>query len=122
MPTQKITLYSADNGIRSYIRKAFEGAGYDLLEITDASKAERVDINEERQPGTIGRLELPERVDAVVTKTALNTRIESLTASLALRQGRNDVYCYVLPQALNPLRDKLDSLGEIVLVGGDQSK
>lgn len=122
MSKQKITLYSADNGIRSYIRKAFEGVGYELLEVTDASKAERVDVNEERQPGTIGRLVLPERVDAVVTKTALNTRVEGLAASLALRQGRNDVYCYVLPQAIDPLRDKLDRLGELVIVGGDQAK
>ncbi|WP_212808835.1 hypothetical protein, partial [Acinetobacter baumannii] len=72
----KVTLYSSDNGIRSAIRTAFSGAGYDLLEITDASKAPRVDLNEEQQPGTIGRLQLPDRVAAVVTKTGLNSWVE----------------------------------------------
>ncbi|AGS82447.1 hypothetical protein SEA_YEET_147 [Mycobacterium phage Yeet] len=118
----KVTLYSSDNGIRSAIRTAFSGAGYDLLEITDASKAPRVDLNEEQQPGTIGRLQLPERVDAVVTKTGLNARVEGLAASLALKQSRNDVYCYVIPEALDALRAKLDRMGELVIAGGDQAK
>ncbi|WPH57792.1 hypothetical protein [Mycobacterium phage WXIN] len=118
----KITLYSVDMGVRSAVRAAFEGAGYDVLEITDASKQPRVDINEEQQPGTMGRLALPDRVDAVVTKTGLNSKIEGLAATLALKQGRNDVYAYVLPEALNALRGKLDRLGELVIVGGDQAK
>lgn len=122
MSKLNITLYSADNGIRSAIRTAFEGAGYHLLEVTDASKPERTEINEERQPGTIGRLGLPKRVDAVVSTSAANKRSEGLAASMALMQNRNDVYLYVLPEALDALRTKLDRLGDIVLVGADQAK
>ncbi|AAN12802.1 gp160 [Mycobacterium phage Omega] len=109
-------------GIRSAIRTAFEGAGYAVKEVTDSSRPPRVDIDEEQQPGTISRLRLPDRVDAVVTKTGLNSRVEGLAASLALKQGRNDVYCYVIPDALDALRAKLDRMGELVLVGGDQAK
>lgn len=122
MSKLKVTLYSSDNGIRSAIRTAFEGAGYDVLEVTDASKPERTDINEERQPGTIGRLGLPKLVDAVVSTAAANKRSEGLAASMALMQNRNDVYLYVLPEALDALRAKLDRLGELVLVGADQAK
>ncbi|ATS92991.1 hypothetical protein SEA_SUPERPHIKIMAN_150 [Mycobacterium phage Superphikiman] len=81
-----------------------------------------MDLNEEQQPGTIGRLQLPERVDAVVTKTGLNARVEGLAASLALKQSRNDVYCYVIPEALDALRARLDRMGELVIAGGDQAK
>ena len=122
MSKLKITLYSADATIRSAIRTAFEGAGYDILEVTDASKPPRVDVNEERQEGTVGRLRLPDRVDAVVTRTGLNSKSEGLAASLALKQGRNDVYVYVLPEALDALRAKLDRLGDIVIAGSDQAK
>lgn len=122
MDKSKITLYSVDNMIRSAIRTAFEGAGYELTEHTDASKPERVDINEVRQPGTIGRLTLPDRVDAVVTRTNLNKASEGLAATQALKQGRNDVYVYVLPEALDALRAKLEKLGSIVLVGSDQAR
>ncbi len=119
---QRITLYSADATIRKAIRDAFEGVGYDVLEITDASKAERPGINEQRQEGTIGRLRLPDRVDAVVTRSGLNSKTEGLAASLALKQGRNDVYAYVLPEAMDALRAKLDRLGDIVIAGADQAK
>jgi DNA-binding response OmpR family regulator len=119
---QRITLYSADAAIRKAIRDAFEGVGYDVLEITDASKAERPDINEQRQEGTIGRLRLPDRVDAVVSRTGLNSKSEGLAASLALKQSRNDVYVYVLPEAMDALRAKLDRLGDIVIAGADQAK
>lgn len=122
MSKLKITLYSADAAIRSAIRTAFEGAGYDLLEITDASKPERVGINEERQEGTIGRLRLPDRVDAVVSRSGLNSKSEGLAASLALKQNRNDVYVYVIPEAMDALRGKLDRLGDIVICGADQAK
>lgn len=119
---QKITLYSCDNSIRCAIRTAFEGIGYDVTEITDAAKMERKGINEERQEGTVGRLNLPNRVDAVVSTSSANKRSEGLAASMALMQNRNDVYLYVLPEAINALRNKLDKLGELVLVGADQSK
>lgn len=122
MAKAKITLYSADNAIRSAIRTAFEGSAYHVLEVTDASKPERMDINEERQPGTVGRLVLPERIDGVVSRSAMNKRSEGLTASLALMQGRNDVYLYVLPEAMEALRNKQERLGDIVLAGADQAK
>ena len=122
MSKLKVTLYSVDLGIRAAIREAFKGAGYELLEVTDASKQPRVDINEEQQPGTVGRLRLPHRIDAVVTKTGLNSKVEGLASTHALKQNRNDVYCYVLPEALDALRAKLDRLGELVIIGGDQAK
>lgn len=117
-----IDLYSVDMGIRSAIRTAFEGVGYSVTEYVDTSKPERVDINEVRQAGTVGRLNLPERVDAIVTKTSLNRAVEGLAATHGLRQSRNDVYCYVIPEALPALRAKLDKLGSLTIVGGDQAR
>ncbi|MCG7607136.1 hypothetical protein [Mycobacterium sp. CnD-18-1] len=118
----RIDLYSCDMGIRSAIRTAFQGAGYTVTEHTDSSRPERVDINEVRQPGAVGRLSLPECVDAVVTKTGLNRASEGLAATLALKQSRNDVYCYVLPEALDALRTKLSKLGSLTIVGSDQAR
>ena len=118
----QVTLYSVDNAIRSAIRTAFEGAGYELTEWTDTSKPLRNDINEHQEPKAIGRLTLPDRVDAVVTRTNLNKASEGLAATQALKQGRNDVYVYVLPEALDALRAKLERLGSIVLVGSDQAR
>lgn len=121
---KQIVLYSCSDQIRSAIRTAFEGAGYFVKEIVDASKGPTKNeaIHEEQQPGTAGRLNLPVRVDAVVTRTNLNRSSEGLAAVLALKQQRNDVYCYVLPEALPALRDKLDRLGSLVIVGSDQSR
>lgn len=118
----QVTLYSVDNAIRSAIRTAFEGAGYELTEWTDTSKPLCNDINEHQEPKAIGRLTLPDRVDAVVTRTNLNKASEGLAATQALKQGRNDVYVYVLPEALDALRAKLERLGSIVLVGSDQAR
>lgn len=117
-----IRLFSVDMGIRSAIRTAFSGEGYEVLEITDSAKFSRDNVNEERQEGTIGRLNLPDNVDFVVTRSALNRRVEGLAASLGLQQRRNDVFAVVLPQALNFLRDQLDRRGSLVLVGADQAK
>lgn len=118
----RIDLYSVDMGIRSVIRSAFEGTGYELTEFTDTSKMLRDNVNEVQQPGTVGRLNLPQRVDAIVTKTGLNRAVEGLAATHGLRQGRNDVYCYVLPEAMPALRGKLSKLGSLVIVGGDQAR
>lgn len=79
-------------------------------------------VNEEQQIGTAGRLNLPEKVDFVVSNTGLNKDSEWLAARLAIKQGRNDVFVIVLPEALDYLRDKLDLYGELVLVGADQAK
>ncbi|MBB3752480.1 hypothetical protein FHT44_004992 [Mycolicibacterium sp. BK634] len=117
----KITLYSANDQIRSAVR-AFKSNVCQVLEITDSSKMPRVDLNEEQQPGTIGRLNLPDRVDAVISCSALNSKTEGLAASLGLKQNRNDVYAVVLPEALDWLKNKLDRHGELVLVGADQAK
>lgn len=76
----RITLYSVDNAIRSAIRKAFEGDGYTVTEITDSSKFTRAGINEQRQEGAMGRLELPDNVDLVVSRAALNSKTEGLAA------------------------------------------
>ncbi|OMC55452.1 hypothetical protein A5747_13575 [Mycobacterium sp. IS-836] len=108
--------------MRSAIRKAFEGYQYHVIEITDCSKPPRVDINESRQSGAVGRLNLPDDADYVVTKSALNKKTESLAATLALKQGRNDVYPVVLPEAMDYLRTQLDRRGSLVLVGSDQAK
>ena len=122
MEKLKITLYSVDNGIRSAIRTAFTGAGYIVTEITDSSKLPRADINEKQQPGTFGRLNLPHKVDAVISTAALNRKTEGLAASLALKQNRNDVYPIVLPEAFDFLRARLANFGELTLVGADQAK
>ncbi len=118
----KITLYSVNSTLRSTIRTAFKGAQYDVLEVTDATKAPQANVNEEQQAGTIGRLNLPHRADYVVTTTALNSKVEGLAATLALRQSRNDVYAVVLPEGMDYLRAQLDKRGELVLVGSDQAK
>lgn len=119
----KITLYSVNVGLRAKIREAFKGAQYDVLEITDGSKAPMSsNVNEKQQPGTIGRLTLPDVVDYVVTTSPLNRASEGLAATLALKQKRNDVYTVVLPEAMNFLRAQLDKRGELVLVGSDQAK
>ncbi|AID58931.1 hypothetical protein PBI_GAIA_112 [Mycobacterium phage Gaia] len=118
----RVELYSVDLGIRSAIREAFTGAGYELIEWTDTSRPLRTDIDERQQPGAIGRLMLPDRVDAVVTKTSLSRSVEGLAATQGLKQGRNDVFAYVLPEALPALRAKLDKLGSLVIVGGDQAR
>ncbi len=112
---QKITLYSTDSALRSAIREAFKGSGYEVLEVTDSAKMPRAGINEEQQAGAYGRLNLPDNVDYVVTKSALNLKTEWLAASLG-------TYTVVIPEALNWLRDKLAKKGELVLVGADQGK
>lgn len=123
MKKLKITLYSTSSSIRAKIREAFEGHGYDVLEITDSTKVTMAKgVNEEQQAGTYGRLKLPQKVDAVISTSGLNQQTESLAASFALNQGRNDVYAIVIPEALNFLRDLLDRKGELVLVGADQAK
>lgn len=122
MEKLKITLYSTSDQVRSAIRTAFRSRTCDVLEITDSAKMPRVDLNEQQQPGTIGRLGLPDKVDAVVSTSALNSKTEGLAASLGLKQGRNDVYPVVLPEGLEWLRNKLDQYGELVLVGSDQAK
>jgi hypothetical protein len=118
----KITLYSTDNAIRSAIREAFKGYAYEVWEVTDSAKMARAGINEQQQTGTYRRLSLPDVVDYVVSKSALNSNTEGLAANLALKQGRNDVYAVVIPEALDWLRDKLAKKGELVLVGADQGK
>lgn len=122
MDKRKITLYSANDQIRSAIRSNFKSDICEVLEITDSSKYPRPDLNEKQQPGTIGRLALPDKVDAVVSTSALNSKIEGLAASLGLKQGRNDVYAVVLPEALDWLKTRLERYGELVLVGADQAK
>jgi DNA-binding response OmpR family regulator len=122
MSRLKIVLYSCDLGIRSAIRKAFEGDNYEVIEITDGSKFAREGINEQQQQGTISRLTLPDYVDYVVSKAALNSGIEGLAASLALKQKRNDIYPVVIPEAMGFLRDQLERRGQLVLIGGDQAK
>lgn len=123
MKKQKITLYSTSSSIRAQIREAFEGYGYHVLEVTDSTKATKAKgVNEEQQDGTIGRLRLPEKVDAIISTSGLNRKTEGLAATCALRQGRNDVYAIVIPEALNFLRGLLDRHGELVLVGADQAQ
>lgn len=122
MDKQKVILYSCDLGIRSAIRKAFKGEQYEVIEVTDGSKFAREGINEQQQAGTMGRLELPDDADYVVSKAALNSRIEGLAASLALKQKRNDIYPVIIPEAMGFLRDQLARRGELVLIGGDQAK
>lgn len=116
-----IELFSCDDTIRSAIRTAFKGNQYSLTEITDSKKPPRTDINEQRQ-STIGRLDLPDRVDFVVSRSALNRKTEGLAATLALKQNRSDVYAVVLPEGLDWLRTKLDERQNLVLVGSDQAK
>jgi hypothetical protein len=118
----KITLYSTSDSIRKVIREAFKGHAYTVNEITDSVKAPRVSINEEQQMGTVGRLNLPDRVDAIVSVAALNSKTEGLAATLALKQNRNDVYAVVMPEGMDWLRGKLDKYGELVLVGADQAR
>ncbi len=119
----KITLYSTSASIRSQLRTAFEGHNYHLVEITDSVKATHTKgVNERQQDGTIGRLNLPLKVDAIVSVAALNRATEGLAATCALRQGRNDVFPIVLPEGLDYLRDLLDRKAELVLVGADQAK
>lgn len=120
---QKITLYSVNDALRSKIREAFKGHAYKVLEVTDSKKlTTTTGANVECQAGTVGRLALPDKVDAVVTASALNSRTEGLAATLGLKQGRNDVYVIVIPEALDYLRDMLARRGELVLVGADQAK
>ncbi|QRY51784.1 hypothetical protein [Mycolicibacterium septicum] len=118
----RITLYSTDNSVRSAIRTAFEGAGYHVEEVTDSTKMPRKDINEIQQDGAVGLLKLPDKIDGVITTSALNKRSEGLAATLGLKQQRNDVYVYVLPEALDFLRTKLSKAGELTLVGAEQSR
>lgn len=118
----RIVLYSVDNAIRSAIRKEFEGDQHELIEITDSTKFGRPGINEQRQEGAVGRLNLPDNVDLVVSRSALNSRTEGLAASLALKQGRNDVYAVVIPEAISFLRNQLTKRGSLILVGADQAK
>lgn len=122
MSKLKVILYSCDMGIRSKIRTAFEGEGYEVIEITDGSKFAREGINEQQQQHALSRLDLPDDADYVVSTSALNRKTEGLAASLALKQGRNDVYPVVLPEAMSFLRDQLDRRGQLVLVGSDQAK
>lgn len=123
MNKQKITIYSVNATLRNHIRTAFKGARYEVIEVTDSKKMPTTDskINEIRQDA-IDRLSLPDRVDLVVTTTPLNRKIEGLAATLAPKQGRNDVYPVVLPEAMDFLRARLDKQGELVLVGSDQVK
>lgn len=119
----KITLYSTSDTIRSKIRTAFEGHGYHVVEVTDSTKATHAKgVNEKQQEGAIGRLSLPHKVDAVVSTSGLNSKIEGLAATCGLKQNRNDVYAVVLPEALDWLRGLLDRKEELVLVGADQAK
>lgn len=120
--TLNVTLYSADGAIRSAIRNAFEGENYHVVEITDSSKFSRPGINEQQQEGAVGRLRLPDTVDLVVTRSALNSRTEGLAATLGLKQKRNDVYAVVIPEAMDFIRDRLTKRGSLVLVGADQAK
>lgn len=117
-----VILYSADNAIRSAIRAAFEGENYHVVEVTDSAKFARQRINEERQDGAIGRLALPDNADYVVSRSSLNSRIEGLAATLALKQGRNDVMAVIIPEAMDWLRSQLGNRGSLVLVGADQSR
>ncbi|MBF4194600.1 hypothetical protein [Mycolicibacterium phlei] len=118
----KLTLYSTNDSLRAKIRDAFKGAAYEVVEVTDGAKIARSDINEVQQAGAMGRLQLPDKVDAVVSTTGLNSAAEGLAATLGLKQGRNDVYAVVIPEAMDWLRNLLAKRGELVLVGADQAK
>jgi len=118
----KLTLYSTNDSLRAKIRDAFKGAAYEVVEVTDGAKIARSDINEVQQAGAMGRLQLPDKVDAVVSTTGLNSATEGLAATLGLKQGRNDVYAVVIPEAMDWLRNLLAKRGELVLVGADQAR
>ena len=119
---KKLTLYSVDSALRSAIRKEFAGDQCEVLEVTDSSKFARPGVNEQQQTASMGRLELPDTVDMVVSRSGLNSKTEGLAATLGLKQSRNDVYAVVIPEALDYLRSRLDRTDELVLVGADQAK
>lgn len=120
MAKLKITLYSTNSSIRALIRREFHGYQYELVEVTNATGKSAAKANEIRQD-TIVKLKLPDNADFVVSTAGLNSKTESLAATLALRQGRRDVYPLILPEALDWLRQALDKRGELVLVGADQA-
>jgi hypothetical protein len=99
-----IRLYSTNVRIRSIIRDSFP------------------EVVEYIERDVVGRIQLPDRVDAVVSYAALNSATEGLAAKLALAQRRNDVYAVVIPEGIDWLSNRLHKLGSLTLVGADQNK
>lgn len=106
-----IHLYSANASLRKEIR-ALCGGKTILVEHV-VTGTERKDRNEVVQES--GVLELPSTADLVATKSALNSRVEWLSAKLRALP-------LVLPEATDFLIKLLDKRRVLTIVGGDQAR
>ncbi|BCP41473.1 hypothetical protein MINTMi27_15660 [Mycobacterium intracellulare] len=106
-----IHLYSTNASLRKEIRALCGGKTILVEHVVDGT--ERKDRNEVVQEGVM--LELPSRADYVATKSALNTKVEWLSARL-------QALPLVLPEATDYLLAALDRKGVITVVGGDQAR
>lgn len=106
-----IHLYSTNASLRKEIR-ALCGGKTILVEHV-VTGTERKDRNEVVQES--GVLELPSTADLVATKSALNSRVEWLSAKLRALP-------LVLPEATDFLIKLLDKRRVLTIVGGDQAR
>lgn len=107
-----IHLYSTNATLRSAIREEFSSRKVVVVEHTGEAKKSSKG-NEVNQSAPFGNLKLPDKADLVVTKSALNSKIERLAAGL----GAMPV---VLPEGFDYVRARLEKAGVLVLVGADQ--
>ena len=76
------------------------------------SEKERKNVNAVQHEGVY--IPLPDKADLVVTKSALNSKVEWLAARLG-------ALCVVLPEGSDYLTQRLHRQGALVLVGGAQA-
>ena len=105
-----IYLYSSNSSLRKLVRE-MAGARVVVVEHCLAEK-ERKNVNAVQQEGMY--ITLPDTADLVVTKSALNSKVEWLAARLKA------LPC-VLPEATDYCMARLRKVGALVLVGGDQA-
>jgi hypothetical protein len=106
-----IHIYSTNASLRKEIRALCGGKTVCVEHVTTGT--DRKDRNEVVQDNPV-KLALPATADLVATKSALNKKVEWLSARL-------QALPLVLPEATNYLMARLDKQRVLTIVGGDQA-
>lgn len=106
-----IHLYSTNASLRKEIRAVCGGKTVVVEHVLAGTK--KLNVNEMQQNGVM--LELPRIADFVATRSALNTKVEWLSARLRALP-------VVLPEGLDYLLGALAKAGILVIVGAEQAR
>lgn len=107
-----IHVYSGNASLRKAVRE-IGGGKVIVVEHCKADGRDRKGVNEVQHDDAL--LPIPDTADLVVSRSALNSRVEWLAARLKAQ-------VVVLPEAESYLRARLDKQGVLVVVGADLAK